>query len=149
MQKIIRWMHHGWQRSQAWCLCHPVTLRVMMVLTTWLIGESAFADNRDRGAIPSPDAGDDPTQGGKDFLDIVTNMIKTQAGPLLVNGGALFFVVMAVFDIYRGYKKYQETDDFSKFKMALVTGAILIVIGLTLFFLGQHILRQWKQSNNP
>ena len=30
--------------------------------------------------------------------------------------------------------------------MALVTGAILVVIGLVLFFLGQYILKQWSQQ---
>jgi hypothetical protein len=129
-------------RARVWVYCHPAVMRAMMTLTMIFVSREVIAD----GAIPTPDAGDDPTQGGKDFLDILKNIIQKQAGPILVYGGALFFIVLAVFDIYRGYKKYQDTDDFGKFKMALVTGAILVVIGLVLFFLGQYILRQWVNN---
>ena len=129
-------------KARTWIDCHPAIVRALMVLTTIFISDPAMAD----GAIPTPDSSDDPTQGGKDFLDILKNIIQKQAGPLMVYGGALFFIVLAVFDIYRGYKKYQETDDFGKFKMTLVTGAILVVIGLVLFFLGQYILKQWATN---
>ncbi len=129
-------------KTKAWIYCHSGFVRGLMVLTTLFMSDVAMAD----GAIPTPDSGDDPTQGGKDFLDILKNIVQKQAGPLLIYGGALFFIVLAVFDIYRGYKKYQETDDFGKFKMALVTGAILVVIGLVLFFLGQYILKQWASN---
>ena len=129
-------------KAKTWVYCHPAIVRALMMLTTLFISDHAMAD----GAIPTPDSGDDPTTGGKDFLDILKNIIQKQAGPILVYGGALFFIVLAVFDIYRGYKKYQETDDFGKFKMALVTGAILVVIGLVLFFLGQYILKQWATN---
>lgn len=126
-----------------WCFRNPMLLRVFVMVGTLFICNEAMA-----GAIPTPDSGDDPTAGSKDFLDILKNIIQKQAGPILVYGGALFFIVLAVFDIYRGYKKYQDTDDFGKFKMSLVTGAILVVIGLVLFFLGQYILNQWANPNN-
>lgn len=130
------------RRLNLWVVCHPAIVRAFMIFTMIFLSDQAMAD----GAIPTPDANDDPTSGGKDFLDILKNIIQKQAGPILIYGGALFFIVLAVFDIYRGYKKYQETDDFGKFKMALVTGAILVVIGLVLFFLGQYILQQWTAN---
>ena len=129
-------------KAKVWIYDHPVIVSILMVFTPIFINNQAVAD----GAIPTPDSVNDPTQGGRDFLDILKNIIQKQAGPILVYGGALFFIVLAVFDIYRGYKKYQENDDFGKFKMALVTGAILLVIGLVLFFLGQYILKQWATN---
>ena len=141
MQLVLK-IRAGIKRVKTWLYCHPAIIRVGLFLGLLLVRECAFAD----GAIPTPDSSDDPTAGNNDFLDILKNIIQKQAGPILVYGGALFFVVLAVFDIYRGYKKYQETDDFGKFKMALVTGAILVVIGLVLFFLGQYILKQWAGS---
>lgn len=127
-------------KAYLWLYCHPAITRAFLVFTLIFIDDSAIADN---GAIPTPDSGDDPTTGGKDYLDILKNIIVKQVGPLLIYGGALFFVVLAVFDIHRGYKKYQDTEDFGKFKMTLVLGAMLVVLGLVLFFLGQYILNQW------
>ena len=95
------------------------------------------------GAIPTPGTDDDPTTGSNNFVTILVDLIKNDIGPVLIYGGAMFFFVMAAFDMYRGYKKYQDTDDFGKFKMSIIAGVILGVIGLTLLFTGQHVLTTW------
>ncbi len=129
----------GWDSARSWVFARPWVSKVMLAATMLTLSDYAMADND----IPTPDAGDDPTTGNNDFLDILVTLVKTKAGPLLIYGGAIFFIFLAIFDIYRGYKKYQDTEDFGKFKMSLVVGAILVIIGMSLLFLGQYILNQW------
>ena len=126
-------------QAQQWVYARPWVSKLMLLATLTLISDVAFADND----IPTPDPGDDPTTGDNDFLDILINIVRTKAGPLLIYGGSVFFIFLAIFDIYRGYKKYQDTEDFGKFQMSLVVGAILVVIGCALFFFGQYLLNKW------
>ncbi len=142
----MKFLHPVRQRTKAikdrvltWSLTQPWLVRLFLVSVSLVLSEPASAD----GAIPTPSADDDPTQGGGDFVTVLKNIIKKEVGPVLIYGGAVFLVVMAVFDMYRGYKKYQDTDDFGKFKMSIVAGGLMIVVALVLFFLGQHILTAW------
>ncbi len=122
---------------------HPKITKYCLLSMSFFMEETAFADD---GIIPAPSADDDPTQG-HDWMDIIVNIFKTKAGPLLIYGGSLLFLCMAAFEVLKGYKKYQETDDFGKFKMSLVVGAIFLVICGGLFFMGQHILTKWVSSS--
>jgi hypothetical protein len=113
--------------------------RILFLLGLLSLRGKAWAD------IPTPDPNDDPTQG-HDFFDVLKNIIANEAGPIVIYGGAIFLVGGAVVAVARSYKKAQDTEDYGNFKISLIWAVVMIVIAISLLFLGQYIDQQWQNG---
>ena len=126
---------------------HRIKGYLVRVVTVVTLFATKLALAKGSGTIPTPPSGDQ-IDTNNDMLDVFFNLFKDKIGPILIYGGAIYMVYMAVMTIIHGINESKEKGDWSKFKMSILYAAIMFTIGVSLGYVGINIFSNMKEGTN-